>query len=215
MGLGFLAVIISYLPVLYSGFSNLEKAISKLDAHAGSPPTASELLARSRGEWGELAGYLSDWEELAADLLESFISYPVLAYFRSQHADQSWLSALVAVLDTCVLLIATGEGGRRVELTFAMARHALADLADLYMGGGSRGSGRDRLPGGELARLRARIEFAGARLRWEGTASAIARRRALYEPHAEALSRYFLLDLPPFVGSSGQRDAWERGPHEL
>jgi hypothetical protein len=53
------------------------------------------------------------------------------------------------------------------------------------------------------------------RLRWEGSASALIRRRRLYEPHAEALSRHFLLDLPPFAGASGQRDDWERGPHEL
>src|SRR5439155_491300 len=43
MGLGFLAIVIGYLPVLYQAFSRRELNISLLDARAGSPLPATEL----------------------------------------------------------------------------------------------------------------------------------------------------------------------------
>ena len=66
----------------------------------------------------------------AAGMLETHISYPILCYYRSQHDNQSWLSAVTAILDTCALLITTVEGPstRQAQLTFAIARHVLVDL---------------------------------------------------------------------------------------
>ncbi len=113
-GLGLLAVVMGYFPVLYSAFSRREVSISLLDARAGSPPTAAELLRRHSYEGGEqaLALLLVEWERWSAELLESHISYPLLCYFRSQHSNQSWISALTAVLDTSALLIAGVRGPR-------------------------------------------------------------------------------------------------------
>ncbi|HKI38739.1 MAG TPA: potassium channel family protein, partial [Gemmataceae bacterium] len=112
LGFGFLAVVISYLPVLYQAFSRREIAISLLDARAGSLPTAGELLRRlAAGR--SLAGVgplLAEWERWAAELLESHLSYPVLSFYRSQHDNQSWVAALTAILDTSALLIAGGDG---------------------------------------------------------------------------------------------------------
>src|SRR5262249_39624477 len=87
LGFGFLAVVISYLPVVYQACSRREITISLLDARAGSPPTAGELLRRL-GAARELAAagpLLAEWERWAAELLESHLSYPVLRYYRSQH----------------------------------------------------------------------------------------------------------------------------------
>ncbi len=135
-GLGFLAVVMGYFPVLYGAFSRREVSISLLDARAGSPPTAAELMRRHAYEGGEsaLAVLLVEWERWSAELLESHISYPLLCYFRSQHNNQSWLSALTAVLDASALLIAGVQGSeaRQAQLTFAMARHALVDLAQIF-----------------------------------------------------------------------------------
>ena len=84
VGFVFLAVIVSYLPVLYQAFSRLEISIALLDARAGSPPTAGELLRRlAAGRSPSGAGpFLVEWERWAADLLESHISFPVLSYYR-------------------------------------------------------------------------------------------------------------------------------------
>jgi len=108
LGFGFLAVTISYLPVLYQAFSRREITISLLDARAGSPPTAGELLRRlavGRGTAG-VVPLLVEWERWSAELLESHLSFPVLSYYRSQHDNQSWVGALTAILDTSALLIA-------------------------------------------------------------------------------------------------------------
>src|SRR5262249_53222577 len=107
-GFGFLGIVIGYLPVIYQAFSRREVNISLLDARAGSPPSAAELLRRhSQGHQLEsLQQLLHDWERWSAELLESHLSYPVLAYFRSQHNNQSWLSALTTMLDTSALVIA-------------------------------------------------------------------------------------------------------------
>src|SRR5207249_4041653 len=112
IGFGFLAVVISYLPVLYQAFSRREITISLLDARAGSPPSAGELLRRL-AQARSLAGVgplLVEWERWAAELLESHLSFPVLSYYRSQHDNQSWVGALATVLDTSALLIAGVEG---------------------------------------------------------------------------------------------------------
>src|ERR1039458_6447034 len=135
-GLGFLAVVMGYFPVLYSAFSRREVSISLLDARAGSPPTAAELMRRHSYEGGEaaLSVLLVEWERWSAELLESHISYPLLCYFRSQHNNQSWISALTAILDASALLIAGVQGreARQAQLTFAMARHALVDLSQIF-----------------------------------------------------------------------------------
>jgi hypothetical protein len=83
-GFGFLALVISYLPVLYQSFARREANISLLDARAGSPPTAAELLRRYATGHGltDLDPLLREWELWSAGLLESYISYPPLAYFR-------------------------------------------------------------------------------------------------------------------------------------
>ena len=135
LGFVFLAVIISYLPVLYQAFSRREIGILLLDARAGSPPTAGELLRRLADGRSSAAGpFLVEWERWAAELLESHLSFPVLSYYRSQHENQSWVGALTAILDTSALLIAGVDGphGYQARLTFAMARHAAVDLAMVF-----------------------------------------------------------------------------------
>jgi hypothetical protein len=70
-----------------------------LDARAGSPPSTAELLLRRGSDPEKLEQRLADWEEWALDLLQTHLSYPMLAYYRSLHANQSWLAALTVVAD--------------------------------------------------------------------------------------------------------------------
>src|SRR5439155_22732943 len=136
VGFGFLAIVIGYLPVIYQSFSRREVVISMLDARAGSPPTAAELLRRHAADHtlDALDALLRDWEHWSAELLESHLSYPVLAYFRSQHDNQSWLGALTTVLDTCALVMVGIDGVSvwQARLTFAIARHAVVDIAQIF-----------------------------------------------------------------------------------
>jgi Ion channel len=213
MGFGFLAIVIGYFPVIYQAFSRREADISLLDARAGSPPSAAELLRRHRGPGGlsALEQLLRDWEHWAAELLESHLSYPLLAYFRSQHNNQSWLAALTVVLDTSALLMVGVQGAcaRQARLTFAMARHALVDLSQVFSTPPERNE-EDRLPPPELDRLRADLLEAGVPLAGGALADGkLARLRQMYEPYAVALSRYLLQPLPAWRHTARRRDNWQ------
>ena len=213
VGFGFLAIVIGYLPVVYQAFSRREVAISLLDARAGSPPTAGELLRRHNRNGGmeALQQLLADWERWGAELMESHLSYPVLCYFRSQHSNQSWLGALTAILDTSALLIAGVEGAcqDQAKLTFAIARHAMVDLSQIFVTQ-PREPETDRLPAEELARLRATLATAGLRLReTPEAAQKLTELRRLYEPYLYSLGEFLLIEVPPWIPTGKLADNWQ------
>jgi hypothetical protein len=213
VGFGFLALVIGYLPALNLSFSRREVNISLLDARGGSPPTAAELLRRHSHDQGldELRNLLRDWELWSAELLESHLSYPVLAYFRSQHDNQSWLGALSAVLDTCALVMAGLEGPceRQAQLTFAMARHAVVDLALIFQRP-PREPDSDRLPGVKIEQLRATLKANGLVLHEGSLADQKLRElRHMYEPYVNSLANFLVITIPPWIPEVSPTDNWQ------
>lgn len=212
-GFAFLALIIGYLPSLNQSFSRREVSISLLDARAGSPPTAAQMLLRHSGQNGlhSLEELLHEWELWAAEFLEIHLSYPVLAYFRSQHDNQSWLAALTAILDTSALAMVGIEGAcqRQAKRTFAMARHAVVDLAIVFDSPPHQPHG-DRLSPTELERLREVLTAGGLRLNGGLEADQKLRElRTMYEPYVYSLAGYFRMTLPPWLFQLDLRDNWE------
>jgi hypothetical protein len=212
LGFGFLALVVSYLPVIYQAFSRREVNIVLLDARAGSPPTAAELLRRHSDPHGRdaLRDLLHNWERWSAQILESHVSYPVVSYFRSQHSNESWLAALAAILDVSALLIANTEDAcsRQARLTFAMCRHTVVDLAQVFYRKPLVGAA-DRLPPEDLKRLRAALKQIGFEM--QGTEAAdkkLAHLREMYEPYLQALAAYLYVDLPPWILSKEITDNW-------
>jgi hypothetical protein len=212
LGFGFLAMVLSYLPVIYQAFSRRETNIVLLDARAGSPPTAGELLQRHAGPIGldALQRLLRDWERAAAEILESHISYPVVSYFRSQHNNESWLGALAAILDASALLITGSEGAcaRQARLTFAMCRHTVADLAQVFSAA-PHGMTPKRLSPSDLQRLRESLAKAGLKLRdTPEVDEKLDKLRNMYEPYLEALAKFLYVELPPWILSQAAADNW-------
>lgn len=212
LGLGLVALVISYLPTLYQAFSRREMEISLLDARAGSPPSATELLLRSarRGHPEHLTKLLSDWERWCAEIMESHISYPVLCYFRSQHTNQSWLTAMTAILDACALSLACLEHESRSQahLTFAMGRHAVVDIAQVFHQEPCSEMA-DRMPRDHFQSFCDELRQEGFKLRpgqeaWER----LDEMRRMYEPYVFTLSRLLRIDLPPWARPEGARDNW-------
>jgi len=221
MGFAFLGVVIGYIPVVYSSFSRREIQISMLDARAGSPPTAAELLVRLAGRSEDpgmdqkvLDEVLREWERWAAELLESQISYPVLTFFRSQHSNQSWLAALTTMLDVTSLVLTGIEGVHpgQAKLTFAMARHAAVDLAQV-VNARHDPEAPDRLPDAEFEALRGALAAAGLRLRSdEYGRDKLAKLRSMYEPYVHATGRNLMLTTPVWRRPEKTRDNWQGGP---
>ncbi len=221
MGFAFLGIVIGYIPVVYSSFSRREIQISLLDARAGSPPSAVELLVRLAGR-SEDPGVdqkvfdeaLRDWERWSAELLETQISYPVLTFFRSQHSNQSWLAALTTILDVTSLVLTGIEGVHpgQAKLTFAMSRHAAVDLAQV-VNARHDPSAPDRLPEAALESLRNALASAGLKLRDDDYArDKLAKLRSMYEPYVHSIGRNLLLTLPPWQHPEKLRDNWQSGP---
>jgi len=221
MGFAFLGVVIGYIPVVYSAFSRRELQISMLDARAGSPPSAAELLVRLAGRSDDtgldqrsLDEVLREWERWSAELLEAQISYPVLTFFRSQHSNQSWLAALTTMLDVTSLLLAGVEGvhAGQAKLTFAMARHAAVDLAQV-VNASFDGTEEDRLSAEEYEALRQKLKSAGLVLRSdEYGRQKLSKLRSMYEPYIHATGKNLMLTPPRWNHAEKGRDNWQAGP---
>jgi hypothetical protein len=204
------------LPVVYGAFAAREIEISLLDARAGSPPTASEFLLRLGccTDQTVVDQIFRDWEHWSAELLSSHLSYAVLTFFRSQHGNQSWLGALTTMLDVTSLVISGVDGIRpeQAKLTFAMARHAAVDLAQILRAQYDPHA-QDRLPEKDLEQLRALLANAGVRIRRDGEAEEkLMQLRLQYEPYVEALSRRLLIALPSWILAEKKKDNWQAGP---
>ncbi|MBO0910155.1 MAG: two pore domain potassium channel family protein [Acidobacteria bacterium] len=216
MGFAFLAVVIGYLPTIYSAFSQREIEISLLDARAGSPPSATELLSRATDgiDVGVLDQLFHDWERWAAEVLESHLSYPVLSYYRSQHSNQSWLGALTVILDATALVVAgiEGIGSEQARRTFKMARHAVVDLAQVVNAHYDPGA-TERLTPEELSEIRARLRDKGLKLNEGAEAEQkLHEIRMRYEPYVLGMAKTLSISLPPWIRHDTVKDNWQAGP---
>ena len=211
-GFGFLAIVISYLPILYQSFSRRETLISVLDEWAGSPPSAGELYRRvvEAGATDELRPLLDRWEEWTAELLESHLSYQVLSYFRSQHENQSWLAALTAIMDLATAWQAARPEGRTwaSRRLYAIGRHALGDLSQVLQAA-PRFDAPDRLTEAEIETIHSQLRVAGATIDLADFRERLNTLRRGYEPYAAALSHQLVMDLPPWIPTAGRKDNWE------
>ena len=212
VGFGFLAVVISYLPILYQSFSRREAAISVLDEWAGSPPSAAELFRRASnaGAMDELQPLLNRWEEWTAELLESHLSYQVLSYFRSQHENESWVAALTAIMDLAAAWLATQVEGETwaARRVYAIGRHALGDLSQV-LNAPPRFDAPDRLKDEDVATIHRDLSAAGVTVDLATFRERLTSLRRGYEPYAAALSHELVMELPPWLPEPGRKDNWE------
>jgi hypothetical protein len=211
-GFGFLAVVISYLPVLYQSFSRRETAISMLDEWAGSPPSAGELWRRAAasGAMEELRPLMARWEEWTAELLESHLSYQTLSYFRSQHENQSWLAALTAIMDFSALWQAAKAEGKtwQARRVYAIGRHALGDLSQVLRAA-PQFDAPDRMSESEFEAIVGVLVAAGVSLDRDVFRERLNGLRKGYEPYSTALSHELVMELPPWIPLDGRKDNWE------
>jgi hypothetical protein len=215
-GFTFLAIIIGYLPTLYQAFSHRETQVTMLDARAGSPPSASLLLSVYKGKDMEnsLTQLLENWEVWCSELLEVQLSYPILAYYRSQHERQSWLSTLSLILDISSLILVgvNNVSKRQAQFTFAVARHAVVDLTQIFRLT-PHFPQKERLPAKDLKQLREILKKRGIILaHGKKEDEYFEELRNLYEPYLQVLSEYFHMPLSTFVLSADNEEEWKSTP---
>jgi len=196
-GLGVVALGITYLFSLYGSFQRREVLVVTLDESAGAPPSGVTLLETYArlGMGKDLDLLFGRWESWCAEVLESHVAYPILAFFRSTHDNESWVSALGAVLDASTLLqttIAAGPQGH-AHLTGGIGAHLVEDMTGFLRLAGDDDVGVERQ---EFDSARDRLSAVGYALRpadesWQ----AFATMRGRYASRLNALARF--LAVPP------------------
>ena len=128
VGLVLLALLITYLPSLYSVFSRREAAVAKLAVRAGEPPSGVELLIRAWSpERGDLLNEVwTSWEDWFVDIEETHTSFPALSYFRSPQPDHSWVTSAGAVLDGAALFASSVDAQRDIDAELCLRAGYLA-----------------------------------------------------------------------------------------
>lgn len=129
IGLGLVALVLAYLPTMYSAFSRREKLVAMLEVRAGSPPSAVTMILRYSRNQGidKMTPLWEAWEEWFAEVEESHTSLAPLIFFRSPRPEHSWITAAGAVLDTAALMNAVVDLPVDVQ-----SRLCLRRIADFF-----------------------------------------------------------------------------------
>ena len=156
-GLSFLSIMTAFLFAVFGSFQQRETFVVTVAARAGTPPSGVNLLAiagYSRTH-DDLAPLMIDAQRWAAAVMESHLAYPVLAFFRSSHDDQSWVGTLGTLLDAATLMMTTIQDERdgQARIFYNVGRHATRDLSALLSRRRYGGFARHRA-GGVRPRLR-------------------------------------------------------------
>ena len=136
IGLGIVALLISFLPLMRSAFSVRESAVARLEIRAGTPPTpeAMIILAHETGGLENMEETWTEWEHWFIHLEETHQTYPALAFFRSVHSDRSWVTAAGAILDTAAIMLSTVAVPHSPAAPFMIRAGyvALRNIADFF-----------------------------------------------------------------------------------
>jgi hypothetical protein len=209
IGIGLLAVVITYLPAINGGFSRRELVVATLDARAGTPPTPAALILRYHQYAGldRLDGYWGEWERWVVDIGETHLTHAMLPFFRSQDPEHSWVTALAALIDTANIRVAAiehpGGGNAEAFMFLTAATGVLRRLAAFFQVPLDLDAGRPlSIERAELDAVLDRLDDVNVPLTgdrdviWER----FARRRALYDLPLLGLAA--LVDAPPAPWSS-------------
>jgi nitrate reductase NapE component len=197
-GLSVLSVTTAYLFLLFGSFQAREIFIVTVGARAGTPPSGVNLLtiAKYADAVDDLPRLLIDAQRWLAQVMESHLAYPVLAFFRSSHDYESWIGTMGTLLDAATLLMTTIEGSRngQARLTYNLGRHATHDLVHYFRlesGEETAGIGQD-----EYERACDRLVNAGYTLHDRAEAwKRFSELRSSYAGHLNSMARFF--EIPP------------------
>ena len=201
-GLSLFAATITLLFTLYGSFQRREAAVVVLEAGASAPPSGVTLLETYAlaGILDDLPGVFRDWQLWSAEVLDSHLAYPILAYFRSSHDNDSWISSLGAVMDAATLVLTTIEDGPKgwAKLFRAVGGHCLEDLVQNFRLLDDAEVGVERDEFDEACR---RLERAGFQLQDRDLAWArFSRLRMEYAGRVNALARHWATPPAQWIG---------------
>ena len=201
-GLGLFAVTITFLFSLYGSIQRREVEVVVLEAGAGAPPSGVTLLETyaKAGILDDLPRVFRTWQAWSAEVLDSHLAYPILAYFRSSHDNDSWISSLGAVMDAATLVLTTIDDGPTgwAKLSRAVAGHCIEDLVHYFDLPDESDVGVER---SEFDEACARLQRAGFKLRDPDLAWAnFSRLRLEYAGRVNVLARHWATPPAQWIG---------------
>jgi Ion channel len=217
-GLSFVSILTAFLFAVFGSFQQRETFVVTVGARAGAPPSGINLLAIAgySRTTDDLSTLMIDAQRWAASVMESHLAYPMLAYFRSSHDDQSWIGTLGTLLDAATLMMTTLGGVRdgQARIFYNVGRHATRDLAKyfrVYSGEESVGIERS-----EFDHACDRLVAAGYELRprdeaWERFSNL----RLTYAPQLNMLARLFQIPPLQWIGDRSMIAFAPHGDHAL
>lgn len=192
-GLAVMSLMIALLFSLYSSLQRREVLVVLLDARAGTPPSGAKLL-ETYAEFNmleELPLTFTAWEVWSAEIFESHRAYPILPFFRSTIENNSWVSALGVMLDTCTLLITTVESDSygAAKLMHRIGCRVVLDIYHLFELSTVDEIGCERE---QFEQVRMRLMRAGFQLHnSEDAWRSFSQMRSTYGGALNALAKYF------------------------
>ena len=202
-GLGTVALVITFLFSLYANFQRRESRVVMLDARAGAPPSGVTLLETyAQLEMiGRLPETFVKWEAWSAEVLDSHLAYPILTYFRSSHDNESWISALGAVLDAASLLVSTVDSipAGEAKMMVGMGAHLVEDISNQFNLAFDDGAGVER---GEFEDARQRLADAGYTLKGDADAAwaKFTKMRGVYASRLNAMAHAWATPPAQWIG---------------
>ncbi|PZR63217.1 MAG: hypothetical protein DLM71_04685 [Chloroflexi bacterium] len=209
LGLGVLALGITYLFSLYDSFQKREVLVVRLEARAGAPPSGVALLETygSPGRRDALGDFFLAWEAWAAEVLDTHVAYPILAYFRSSHDNVSWVSSVGAVLDASALVLTTVSDGPsgEAQMVQRLGQHFVEDLANFFGWPADRSPAVERH---EFDAARQRLLAAGYRCRDADEAwLQFQTLRSAYAARLNAMASFWVTPPAMWIGDRSARHA--------
>jgi hypothetical protein len=150
MGVAIIAILIGYLFVLYSAYTQRESVVVRTSMRSGQPAWGPEIICRRHLSGESPLHSTKELVQWVSDVRNSQTIYPVLNFFRSYTPLRSWVITMLAMLDAAALRLVLLEDAEDEDVALVM--EGSETFAALFRNMALRGRGfkRDPLPEGQL-----------------------------------------------------------------
>ena len=201
-GIGTIAVVLTYLFLMFGAYQRREIRVISIDARAGAPPSGVAFLVghAELNIRADMPAAFIEMQNWSAEILDTHLAYPMLFYFRSSHDHASWIAALGASLDAATLLVTTvaDESTGQASLLVDVGTHTMHDIADYF---GMPLTGGPGVEHAEYLDARRRLANAGYVLRDEESSwREFCRYRSRYAEPLNVIARYWAIPPAQWIG---------------
>lgn len=129
-------LLVTYLPTIYSAYTDREKRLTAFETLAGEPPNVVGMMIRAHEltSFARLPMLWEGWREWFAELRESHTALPAVAFLGSSRDDRNWVATVGTLLDAASvsLSVLDVEPEADAALCIRSGSLALRDIAQYF-----------------------------------------------------------------------------------